>query len=247
MYVYKITNKIDGKVYIGQSIRPIEERFKRHLNDSLNNVLDTHLARAIRKYGKDSFYIELIDVANTQDELNKKEQFYIKEYDSVINGYNETDALYKCGGNTYKSKTTEELKEISLKISKSKIGIKNPQRRKIKVMNNITNEEFIFDTVNECKLFFNEKHHRFITNRVLGKTKTLYKGIWNIAYYENEYFQLNDELKQNRYSIEVLDKITNTKTIFPSIRNMCKHINIDRSKIKSNVAFENERYLINFK
>ena len=247
MYVYKITNKINGKVYIGQSIRPIEERFKRHLTDSLNNVLDTHLARAIRKYGKDSFYIELIDVANTQDELNKKEQYYIKEYDSIINGYNETDALYKCGGNTYKSKTTEELKEISLKISKSKIGIKNPQCRKIKVMNTITNEEFIFDTVNECKLFFNEKHHRFISNRVLGKTKTLYKGIWNIAYYENEYFQLNGELKQNRYSIEVLDKITNTKTIFSSIRNMCKHIKIDRSKIKGNVAFENERYLINFK
>lgn len=247
MYVYKISNKINGKVYIGQSIRPIEERFKRHLTDSLNNVLDTHLARAIRKYGKDSFYIDLIDVANTQDELNKKEQYYIKEYDSIINGYNETDALYKCGGNTYKSKTTEELKEISLKISKSKIGIKNPQHRKIKVMNNITNEEFIFDTVNECKLFFNEKHHRFISNRVLGKTKTLYKGIWNIAYYENEYFQLNGELKQNRYSIEVLDKITNTKTIFSSIRNMCKHINIDRSKIKGNVAFENERYLINFK
>ena len=243
MYVYKITNQINEKVYIGQSIRPIEERFKRHLTDSLNNVLDTHLARAIRKYGKDSFYIELIDVANTQDELNKKEQYYIKEYNSIINGYNETDALYKCGGNTYKSKTTEELKEISL----SKIGIKNSQSKKIKVMNTITNEEFIFDTVNECKLFFNEKHHRFITNRVLGKTKTLYKGIWNIAYYENEYFQLNSELKQNRYSIEVVDKITNTKTIFSSIRNMCKHINIDRSKIKGNVAFENERYLINFK
>ena len=55
MYVYKITNKINGKVYIGQSIRPIEERFKRHINDSIKNNLDTHLARAIRKYGFESF------------------------------------------------------------------------------------------------------------------------------------------------------------------------------------------------
>lgn len=54
MYVYKITNKHNDKVYIGQSIRPIEERFKRHINDSLNNILNTHFARAIRKYGVDS-------------------------------------------------------------------------------------------------------------------------------------------------------------------------------------------------
>ncbi|MBQ5474538.1 MAG: GIY-YIG nuclease family protein [Lachnospiraceae bacterium] len=88
MWIYKITNIQNNKVYIGQSIRPIEQRFKRHINDAINNKLDTHFARAIRKYGKDSFRIETIDTAQTQEELNQKEQYWIQQYDSVNNGYN---------------------------------------------------------------------------------------------------------------------------------------------------------------
>ena len=47
MEIYKITNKINGKVYIGQTIRPVEYRFNRHMNDALNNILDTHFAITI--------------------------------------------------------------------------------------------------------------------------------------------------------------------------------------------------------
>ena len=68
MWIYKIINIQNNKVYIGQTIRPIEQRFNRHLNDALNNVLDTHLARAIRKYGKDSFIIEEIGIFEYYDE-----------------------------------------------------------------------------------------------------------------------------------------------------------------------------------
>ena len=122
MYIYKITNKVNGKVYIGQSIRPIEQRFQRHINDAVNNILDTHFARAIRKYGKENFYIELVETCDNQTELNLREQYWIRKYDSINNGYNETDATSKCGGNTYMSKTESEMKEISEKISKTKFG-----------------------------------------------------------------------------------------------------------------------------
>ena len=115
MEIYKITNKINGKVYIGQTIRPVEYRFHRHINDAMHNILDTHFARAIRKYGPDQWQLEVIDAATTQDELNQKEQYWIKYYNSVEEGYNETDAISKCGGNTYQSKTEEELKEIGEK------------------------------------------------------------------------------------------------------------------------------------
>ena len=109
MYVYKITDKSNRKAYIGQTIPPIEQRFKRHINDALNNILDTHFARAIRKYGKDSFYIEVIDTVTTQEELTLKETMWIKSFNSVNEGYNETDSIFKCGRNTYQSKTKEEL------------------------------------------------------------------------------------------------------------------------------------------
>ena len=66
MWIYKITNIQNNKAYIGQTIRPIEQRFKRHLSDALNNILDTHFARAIRKYGKENFSLEIIDTAQSQ-------------------------------------------------------------------------------------------------------------------------------------------------------------------------------------
>ena len=86
IFIYKITNTVNNKVYIGQSIRPIEQRFKRHINDAINNKLDTHFARAIRKYGAECFYIEEIDSASTQEELNQKEQYWIRFYNSVEEG-----------------------------------------------------------------------------------------------------------------------------------------------------------------
>ena len=49
MWIYKITNIQNNKVYIGQTIRPIKDRLNRHINDALHNILDTHFARAIRK------------------------------------------------------------------------------------------------------------------------------------------------------------------------------------------------------
>ena len=49
MIIYKISNNVNNKVYIGQTIRPINKRFNRHINDAVNNKLNTHFARAIRK------------------------------------------------------------------------------------------------------------------------------------------------------------------------------------------------------
>jgi len=204
MYIYKITNKVNGKVYIGQSIRPIEQRFQRHINDAVNNILDTHFARAIRKYGKENFYIELVETCDNQTELNLREQYWIRKYDSINNGYNETDATSKCGGNTYMSKTESEMKEISEKISKTKLGSKNPHSRSVKVFNIVTNEEKVFDTVNDCRKFFNEKNHRFITTRVTGLTKSLYKNEWKIAYTEDEYREFSIGVHRERTRWEYL-------------------------------------------
>lgn len=185
MWIYKITNIQNNKVYIGQSIRPINQRFQRHINDALNNILDTHFARAIKKYGKENFVIEEIDTANTQEELNKKEQYWIKYYDSVINGYNETDAISKCGGNTYQSKTEEEMEIIKDKIRQTKIGGKNPMAKKIKRINILTNEIDIFDTVISCaKACGIQNGKTSITNRLNGKIKSPFKNIWKFEYYD---------------------------------------------------------------
>lgn len=185
MYIYKITNIQNNKVYIGQTIRPIKDRFHRHLNDAINNILDTHFARAIRKYGKDSFIIEEIDQAKNQIELNQKEQYWIRYYDSVKNGYNETDAITKCGGNTYMSKTNEELEKIKEKIRQTKLGSKNPMAKKIKRTNIITNEVDIFDTIISCAQACGIKNGKTsITTRLNGQIKSPFKKQWIFEYYD---------------------------------------------------------------
>ena len=185
MWIYKITNIQNDKVYIGQTIRPVEQRFHRHINDALNNILNTHFARAIRKYGKDSFIIKTIDTARTQDELNQKEQYWIRYYDSVNNGYNETDAISKCGGNTYKSKTDEEMSIIKNKIRQTKLGANNPMARKVKRINIKTNEVDIFDTVIACaKACGINNGKTSINTRLNGQVKSPYKNTWIFEYYE---------------------------------------------------------------
>lgn len=52
--IYKITNRINGKSYVGQSIN-MEKRFKEHLYKQ-----DTYIDRAIHKYGKDNFNFEIL-------------------------------------------------------------------------------------------------------------------------------------------------------------------------------------------
>ena len=184
MYIYKITNIQNNKVYIGQTIRPIKDRFHRHVNDAMNNILDTHFARAIRKYGKDSFIIEQIDEAQTQEELNKKEQYWIQFYNSVQDGYNETNAISKCGGNTYQSKTEEEMEVIKEKIRQTKMGNKNPKAKRIKRTNIITNEVDIFDTIISCAQTCGIKNGKTsITTRLNGQVKSPYKNTWIFEYY----------------------------------------------------------------
>lgn len=89
-YIYKITNIINKKIYIGQTKSSIETRFKRHIYDIEHHKTKSLLYDAMNKYGKENFIIEQIDIAYTSDELNEKEIYYIKTFntqDPTI-GYN---------------------------------------------------------------------------------------------------------------------------------------------------------------
>lgn len=87
MIIYKITNKINGKVYIGQTIYTLARRKANHIKCAKNGV-DRHLYNAMRKYGIENFEFEEIDRADNIDDLNYLETYYIIQYDSVRKGYN---------------------------------------------------------------------------------------------------------------------------------------------------------------
>ena len=77
---------VNGKQYVGQTTRTLEQRWREHCS---NSSRCTYLHNAIEKYGKENFKVEQIDVALDQDELDYKEQQYIKCLNTFVpNGYN---------------------------------------------------------------------------------------------------------------------------------------------------------------
>lgn len=132
--IYKITNNINNKVYIGQSWN-IENRWKQHKKRSQKS----YLSNALKKYGIESFSFEVIitikDTPFTQKYLDKFEEIYIRKYNSLNEeyGYNIREAGSR-GKLSEVSKKKLSLKakgrvmpeEIKKKISLKNSGINNP-------------------------------------------------------------------------------------------------------------------------
>jgi len=102
MIVYKIENKINSKIYIGQTKKELNQRFFEHSKSK------SLIGRAINKYGIQSFNVSIIDEAESRETLNEKEKYWIGYYDCINpKGYNLT-----IGGNGVNGyKHSEESKE----------------------------------------------------------------------------------------------------------------------------------------
>lgn len=88
--IYIITNDLNSKVYIGQTKRTLEERWKEHKRKRCsNNEHNMLIKRAILKYGEQHFKIKELEKCNIED-LNAREIYYISLYNSYNNGYNLT-------------------------------------------------------------------------------------------------------------------------------------------------------------
>lgn len=116
-YIYSINNPINGKKYIGQTTRKFKKRIWEYKSAYTNNKFtNEHLGNAFKKYMWNNFEFKIIDTAQTIDELNQKEIFYIKKYNTTNRdfGYN----IATGGNNTIPTKET--LKKMSL----AHLGIK---------------------------------------------------------------------------------------------------------------------------
>ncbi|WP_224487873.1 NUMOD1 domain-containing DNA-binding protein [Robertkochia flava] len=86
--IYKVTHKESGKTYIGATTKSLEERKADHIQKA-NNKVGSYFQEAIGTYGPEAFTWELIDTANTSNELARKEQKYVDKFDSFLVGYNQ--------------------------------------------------------------------------------------------------------------------------------------------------------------
>lgn len=138
MYVYKITNSVNGKMYVGLTKNSIEKRFYKHVWDAFSKKDGGScvcIANAIVKYGKENFKIELVQEYQSFEDLSKGEKYWINTLNTKTpNGYNikdgghngwvHSEATRKKMGlkNTGRAKTESELEKLRIAFT----GDRNP-------------------------------------------------------------------------------------------------------------------------
>lgn len=109
--IYKITNKINNKSYIGCTINTIKKRFEEHVYRCFNTDINTKLYNSIKKYGIENFTIELLETCDV-NLIYSKEREYISKFNTYENGLNSTFGGEGCLGYVHSN-------EIRKKISKA--------------------------------------------------------------------------------------------------------------------------------
>lgn len=176
--IYKITNKINGLIYIGCTINSLEQRFSEHLYRCFKTDYKSKLYNSLKKYGQENFIIDLI-VECDVSVIYETEKRYINEYDSYHNGMNSTFGGEGClgythspeirqkisektkNGNSHKGKTYEELygdraEEEKLKRKMSSVWNKMTEEERGNRVNSIKNAsrknaKYSIDLVKEIK------------------------------------------------------------------------------------------------
>jgi len=166
--VYKTTNLVNGKIYIGKTIKT-GDKLKRYMGSGLG------LSHAIKKYGINNFKKDIIAEAFSKDELNTLEIHYIKAYNSrdIIIGYNILQ-----GGEGFDSETASATSKkmwsnpiFREKISKSiKESYSNPEikaRRKV-IMEEVNRRDDVNlkRSIASKKMWENEIHRNNVSNLI---------------------------------------------------------------------------------
>ena len=184
-YIYLITNKINGKIYIGK-----------HSTDKLNDYYigsGVLFRKAIQKYGRENFTKEYLAFCDTEEKLNWLERFYIKKYKAKEVGYNLSDGGEGPSGCSWnKGKHNVYTQETLLKMSMAQQKIK-PKRISKEELITLINSFEQKPTVNE------------ITNKYL-ETLDEEADDYNDKYVSKELmrhyiqdYELEDMIKINKY------------------------------------------------
>lgn len=114
-YVYKITNLVNFKVYIGITTCTLKKRWNEHRHAALKNKKYTHLCLAIKKYGQDNFKIDQIKKCYSYNDLYRSEIYFIKHFESNnrSKGYNNsTGGEHSAKGIKHSVETRKKISEI---------------------------------------------------------------------------------------------------------------------------------------
>lgn len=142
MCIYKITNLVNGLIYVGKTTKTIEERRKAHINAVRNNS-KARIHIAIREFGLDNFRFDVLEYVDTKDKLNEREIYYINKLNStnLSIGYNDhlggnlnlmhSDRIREKHANTLKDSIVREKISKTLKQYRKEMPFSAEHRRNL--------------------------------------------------------------------------------------------------------------------
>ena len=246
--IYLITNKINNKKYIGQTVSRLSsgrkygssQRFNKHMNDALNNNINRKniFCNAIRKHGRDKFNFEILIYCNKSD-VDFYECKFITFYNTLLpNGYN-TDP----GGKTNKNQSQfikERLSKISrfLHISDENKILLNEALQNVKLTELPYGINFTSCQDDDVIGFIVKKKDN-TTKSFISKTETLNSKL-QLALKYYSYIQDENEEKLNemdeQFDIDVKKRIRDTK-ITQEFKNIMKNINLDINDLPLHIGY----------
>lgn len=222
-FIYKITNNINNKVYIGQTKQTIQQRYQKHLECAMNHV-NRYLYDAMNCYGYANFSVSQIEECDNSL-LDEREKYWIKYYNATDSayGYNMTEG--GGGGNTWennphKLETGDKIRESNLgekyiPITKESLLQDIEQQMSVadmckkyhtalSTLNNRSKEFFNGKTISELRIIENTGHFKkkeINKEELLIKIKDLSLTYEEIA----KYFNVGIKTLRNR-SVEYFNK-----------------------------------------
>ena len=202
-YIYKITNDINKKIYVGKTIGTVEERWREHLSDYKKTRNQKRpLYDAMLKYGVEHFSIEQIEECAIES-LNEREQFWIAYFGSFKFGYNATIGgdgkpyldydivvkLYQDGYNCLEIQKITGYSDKSIALILDNNGIDKKQRQSncgqwqnkiVKMIDKETEQVIqVFPKIIDAYSFLGKKKSSHIQEVCQGKRKTAYGYKWS--------------------------------------------------------------------
>ena len=241
MIIYRITNTLNSKIYVGQTVHGLLYRWGQHKRNALNYNIGYPLYRAIRKYGIENFTVELIDLADSVEESNAKEIFWIENLNCYIEdkmGYNLTRGGHNrdnLAGKSWGKHTEEHKNKMSAMfrgVKPSESSIAGSKRENSQATINLTTG-MEFSSAREMSKFYGLSY--IFTLNLLSGNKRQKNG---------DIFRYKDDSKAKKADIresfvpfhKALPKkilCVETNEVFSSIKEASEKLNIGRTGINN--------------
>ena len=187
-YIYKITNLINNKIYIGKHKYNKPELDPKYVTSGIS------INRAISKYGLNNFKQEIIDIAESELELNQKEIYYIKYYNSFLGeGYNLTE-----GGDGISNPSKEIIEINRQKHLGKKQSEETKKKRNEKLKKVIHSKEWCQKISASNKGQIVGEEQRLLSSLRHKGTKWYNNGIKEFMLFEDDPIILENKLSKGR-------------------------------------------------